>query len=151
MHGTKQNVANSKKLRSRVTNGRGLFPRKLDGQTIDARTVWSRRVRDLIAAYSSDAGGPDELSEGMKAIIRRIALLQAQLERMESKWTIDDGEATPAEIDQYQRVSNTMRRLIESAGLKTRAAKNVTPDLQSHIAQRYGGRRNGRETIEHEA
>jgi hypothetical protein len=123
-----------KKQRSRVSNG-GLFPRKLDGQSIDARTVWSRRVRDLIRSYTSDAGGDDVLSEGMRSIIRRIASLQAQLERMEAQWALDEGDATPATLDQYQKMANSIRRLIESAGLKSRKAKNVT-DLKDYLASR---------------
>jgi hypothetical protein len=129
-----------KKQRSRVTNGRGIFPRKLDGQSIDARTVWSRRVRDLIRSYTSDAGGDDVLSEGMRSIIRRIASLQAQLERMEAQWALDEGEATPATLDQYQKMSNTIRRLIESAGLKSRKAKTV-PDLRAYLSGRGNGQR----------
>lgn len=132
MHGARQSETTMKKQRSRITNGRGLFPRKLDGQSIDARTVWSRRVRDLVRSYASDAGGDDVLSEGMRSIIRRIALLQAQLERMEAQWAIDEGEATPESLDQYQRMANCIRRLIESAGLKTRKAKTVT-DLKDYI------------------
>jgi hypothetical protein len=139
MHGTRQSETTLKKQRSRITNNRSLFPRKLDGQSVDNRTVWARRVRDLVASFTSDAGGDDRLSEAMRSLIRRVALIQVQLERMEAKWAIDDGEATPASLDQYQKLSNSMRRLIETAGLKTRKAKTV-PDLKDYVASRNNGR-----------
>lgn len=122
-----------------------MFPRTLDGQSIDMRGQWTRRVRDLVASYASDAGGADNISEGMRALIRRIALLQSQMERMEAKWAVEDGEATPNQLDSYQRIANTTRRLIESAGLKTRAMKSV-PDLQQYLAAKQRDRE--RVTIE---
>jgi hypothetical protein len=47
------------------------------------RGRWTRRLRDLIAAYTSDAGGTDNISEGLRSIIHRVASLQTQMERIE--------------------------------------------------------------------
>jgi hypothetical protein len=137
MHGTKPKVGN------RVTSGRSLFP-KIDGHLVDGRTSYARRVKDLVSSYTSDAGGNDSIAEGLRSLIRRISCLQAQMEIMEAQWVVD-GEASHAALDQYQRLANTSRRLIESAGLKTRAMKSV-PDLQQYLAAKQRDR--DRVTIE---
>src|SRR3954447_21042400 len=93
--------------RSRVTNGRSILPRPADG-----RSYFARRLRDLIALHSSDLGGEDAMSEAEKAIVRRTAVLICALERLELKFAIDEEAQTPLCLDQYQRMSNTMRRLL---------------------------------------
>ena len=47
------------------------------------------------------------------------------------------GEADAADLDLYQRTSNTMRRHLESVGLE-RVAKDCTPALVSYVAETYG-------------
>lgn len=90
-----------------------------------------RRLRDIVHAHQADLGGSEILSEGQRAILRRAALLQLQLEMQEQKFaTRDDSAATPNEIEVYQRGCNTMRRLLESLGLhEGRKARDVTPPL----------------------
>lgn len=108
--------------RSRVTNGSALLP------DTDGRSAWSRRLRDLITIHLSDLGGEDAVSEAMKAIVRRASVLTVTLERIESGWAKKadkDEEPSAAEIDLYQRASNSLRRLLESVGLE-RKAKDVT-------------------------
>ena len=39
------------------------------------------------------------------------------------------------DIDEFQRTSNSLRRLCESIGLERRA-RDVTPDLQTYLAQK---------------
>jgi hypothetical protein len=92
-----------------------------------------RRLRDIIHAHQADLGGADLLSEGQTAILRRAALLQLQLEMQEQKFAQrEDGFASGAEIEVYQRTSNTMRRLLESLGLhegrKQRAINTLDMD-----------------------
>ena len=55
--------------RSAVTNGSLIF----DG--IDHRSAWMRRLRDLIAAHTSDLGGQDLISEAERVLIRRASML----------------------------------------------------------------------------
>lgn len=148
MQNTAHPTANKSKGRSRITNNRALFPRTIDGQSIDGRGMWSRRLRDLIARYSSDAGGDNAISEGERSIIRRIATLQCALERMEAQFALDEGDATPGQLDQYQRLANSQRRLIETMGLRRRA-RDVTPDLQDYLASR-SRRGTARVTLDHE-
>jgi hypothetical protein len=115
------------KARTRVTNGRGLLP------NVDGRTIWVRRFRDLIALHLSDLGGQDQASEAEKAIIRRIATLIVELERLEMCFA-EAGQATDHQLELYQRTANTLRRLLESVGMQRRP-KDVIP-IDQYLKQR---------------
>ena len=93
-------------LRSAVTNGRKLF---VEG---DSNSAWSRRYRDLIAAFVSDLGGRDALSEAKLALIRRSAALALELEQMEGRLSQGD----EINLDSYGRAASHLRRLLETAG-----------------------------------
>lgn len=105
--------------RSRITNGSTLLP------SIDGRCLWARRFRDLLSLHLSDLGGEENCSEGEKALARRASCLIVELERLEELFAAD--EATPQRLELYQRLTNTLRRCLESIGLKRRA-KDITPD-----------------------
>lgn len=62
-------------------------------------------------------------SQGELAILRRAVTLIIQLEQMEVRFA--QGNDKGYLLDQYQRCSNTLRRLLESLGLQRRA-KDVT-------------------------
>ena len=111
--------------RSRITNGA-----LIDG---DGRSAWSRRMRDLINLHLSDLGGTDNVSEAEKSIVRRVATLTVELERMESVFA-EAGEASPEQLDLYQRVSNSMRRMLETVGLERRAKPVET--LQEYLRKK---------------
>jgi hypothetical protein len=85
----------------------------------------------LIDLHLSDLGGIDAASEAERSIIRRAACLTVELERLELDFALA-GAAKPEQIDLYQRVSNTLRRHLESVGLK-RVPRDVTPDLQTYL------------------
>jgi hypothetical protein len=125
------------------------------------RGVWERRWKDLNTILLNDQGGPDVCSEAEKAIVRRSATLIVALERLEEKFAEAEEGGSPNQLDQYQRLSNTLRRLLESVGLKRRP-RDITPDLQSYLASKHTdrngtdnrtgrkGRARERVTIEHE-
>ena len=98
--------------RSRVTNGAVLLP------GIDGRSTWVRRCRDLIELHTSDLGGADAVSVAESAIVRRAAVIVVELEQMELSFA--KGQASANDLDLYQRTSNSLRRLLESLGLKRR-------------------------------
>jgi len=104
--------------RSRITNGSQLLP------GVKNTNVWARRCRDVIDSYLSDH--PDA-SVAERSIIRRIAVLTTELERLESKFALAE-QADQAELDLYQRTTGNLRRLLESIGLK-REQKDVGPTL----------------------
>jgi hypothetical protein len=127
-NGRKQSDLTLSRVRSAITNGSTL----LSG--VDARTGFMRRLRDLVAAHESDAGGRDILSEGQRAIIRRASMIGLQLEMMEAKFALNEGAASSKELESYQRASNSLRRLLEALGLLAgRKARNVTPSLGALI------------------
>lgn len=113
--------------RSRVTNGKSLFVRGGDG-----RGPWARRMRDIVEAHVSDIGGSDNASQAELSIIRRIATLTVELERIEAKFAVGEGDG---DLDLYQRVASSQRRLLESIGLQRRARDVQT--LEQYVAERY--------------
>jgi hypothetical protein len=76
-------------------------------------------LRDLIALHLSDLGGDSEASEAEKSILRRAATLTIELERLELKFA-KAGEASAFDLDLYQRTSNTLRRHLETVGIRRR-------------------------------
>jgi len=115
--------------RSKITNGKLL--------DVDRRGMWARRFRDLYHAFIADCGGEEILSEGQRAIIRRIATMEVELEQTERRFAVR--VATRKELETFQRVSNSQRRLIETLGIhRGRQSRNLTPDLEQYIEAKYG-------------
>lgn len=83
---------------------------------VDGRTVQARRLRDLIAAHTSELA--HEPSEAEASIIRRASALEVQLEQLEATW-ISQAPAT-ADLEAYSRLSNTLRRHLAAIGLGTK-------------------------------
>jgi hypothetical protein len=106
--------------RSRITNGSALLP------GIDGRSPWVRRCKDVIAAHLSDLGGEDNTSAAERSLVRRCAVLTVELELLEAKFATV-GEASPDDLDLYQRTAGNLRRLLEAVGLQRRQ-RDVTPD-----------------------
>ena len=117
--------------RSRITNGSAL----LSG--VDGRSAWVRRARDLMEAHLDDLGGSDAVSEAERSIVRRASVLSVELERMESAFAAA-GEASIGDLDAYQRAANSMRRLLESVGIKRRT-RDQTPDLGDYLRVKAAG------------
>jgi hypothetical protein len=120
---------------SAITNGR-LLPSNVNGG-VDGRSAWVRRVRDLIAQHTADLGS--DISCAEQALVRRCATLCCELERRELFF------AQTASIDDtalavYQSGVNTLRRTLESLGLKRRA-RDVTPSLSDILRADAAGQR----------
>ena len=114
------------KARSKVTNGY-LLP------GVDGRSTWMRRLRDVIHLHVSDLGGEDSISEAEKSIVRRVATLTVELERLELVFALA-GEAKPEQIDLYQRTANSLRRML--VGLQRKNMRDVSPPTLDVIAER---------------
>jgi hypothetical protein len=142
MHGKQKTKAKGTNAKSKISNGTALLP-KTKGKVshTDGRSSWMRRFKDLIVTHQADLGGAEHLSEAERSIIRRCATLTVLLERLELDFALED-QASPFKIDQYQRVANTLKRLLESLGLKRRA-KDVTPQSPRDYLR-------SRVTIEHD-
>ena len=117
--------------RSAVTNR----SRLLEGG--DGRGPWARRMRDVIELHISDLGGLENASEAEKSIIRRAATLTIELERLEAKFSTLPNGPRDSDLDMYQRCSNSLRRLLETIGIK-RVPRDVTPTLQGFLSDLKG-------------
>lgn len=126
MRGRKRIAPSLSRIRSSLTNGSSLLA------DVDHRTAWMRRLRDLIQAHTIDLGGDDLVSESEQRLIRRAAMLTIQLEMMDSKFALNEGEALRVDLETYQRCSNSLRRLLESLGLK-RVPRDTTPTVDQYL------------------
>jgi hypothetical protein len=106
---------------SRVTNGRQILP------TINHRSVWGRRYRDLASSFVSDlAADDDALSEGQRALIRRASALCLECENLEARFA-HNGGADSDDLNLFQRTANSLRRIIETLGTnRGRIPRDVT-------------------------
>lgn len=138
-----QGLYKKQRNRSRITSGRSLLP-----HGVDMRGVWERRWTDVNALLLSDLGGRDVCSTAEMALIRKAATLIVATERLEERFAEQSDGGTSNQLEAYQRLCNTLRRLLESIGLKRRP-RNVTPDLQDYLASR-SGRSTARVTLEHQ-
>ena len=53
---------------------------------LDGRTAAARRTRQLVASLVADAGGPANITEGMRQLVQRAAVLGAFVEDCETRW-----------------------------------------------------------------
>lgn len=74
------------------------------------------------------------VSSGEMILVRRAAMLCLQSELMEQHWAQNGGEASTKEIETYQRCTNTLRRTLESLGLR-RVPRDVTPHPLDYARQ----------------
>lgn len=114
----KRMLLTSSKLKSAITNGSRVLI------NVDARSAKVRRLRDLINAHEAQLV---DASESEQRLIRRAAMITLLLETLDAKFAADDGAASTADLDVYQRMSNTLRRLLSTLGLHQRM-RDVTPD-----------------------
>jgi hypothetical protein len=122
-------VAKPSKIRSAVTNGARSF---ILG---DGNSSWYRRFKDIVELHISDLGGHQGLSEALLSLVRRAATLEVELERLEGQLSL----GAEIDLDAYSRVTNTLRRTLESIGLK-RVAREVESPLVKHFCRRPPGR-----------
>jgi hypothetical protein len=115
-----------------IFRGRGSSQFSLRASTI---FEWARRLRDLLALHVSDLGGEDVVTAAEHSLCRRISTITVELELLERKFALKGKGAAAEDLDMYLRAANSLRRLLESIGLK-RVARDVTPLLQDYLAER---------------
>lgn len=142
MRARPRHVVAKKKGASRLTNGHAM------PKNVDQRSPWARRFRDLLVLFSSDINDPAALSQGQLALVRRTATLCVELEIMETRFARAGG-AKPQELETFQRVTNTLRRLVECLGIhQGRIAKDVTMDLQQYLARKVHEETDAQEEVQ---
>lgn len=119
--------------RARVSNGSAVLA------GVDGRSTWSRRLRDVIELHLVDLGGAAAVSEAERSIVRRIAALTVELERMESQFA-NDGGASERSLDVYNRAAGNLRRLLEAIGIERRQRNVTPPDLRTYLASKADSR-----------
>src|SRR5580704_6828726 len=118
--------------RSRVTNAEQAGLMLLPG--IDGRNPWVRRVKDLIEVHTSDLGGYEEITAAERSLLRRVAVLTAEAERLEAIFALAD-KPDILHIDLYTRLASQVHRILCSLGLQRRT-KVVGPTLADYMAER---------------
>lgn len=99
----------------------------------DGRGLWARRFREIVAAHTSDLGlPPAAMSEAQRSLIRRVSVLEIELEKLEGILAREEGEI---DLDQYGRASGQLRRLLETLGIE-RVARDTTPSISDLVAGR---------------
>src|SRR6266700_5049064 len=53
---------------------------------LDGRTAAAQKARAIVGRLVADAGGPDNITEGMRQLIQRAALLTLFVEDAEARW-----------------------------------------------------------------
>jgi hypothetical protein len=140
MHGTV--TGKRKSARSAITNGSRLF-----AQRVDLRTSRGSRFKDLIDAYTRDAG--DDLTEAQRAIVRDLAMLQVLAEDLQQKY-MEEGVMGTEEQTQYARITNNIRRHMKTLGL-TAVKPSATDDNISPLEyMKTRGRKPKRERFDDE-
>ena len=140
MHGTATHK--KKSARSAITNGSRLFARH-----VDLRTSRGARFKDLIAAYTHDAG--NDLTEAQRAIVRDLAMLQVLAEDLQQSY-METGSMSQEEQTQYARITNNMRRHMKTLGLTTQR-DDKPDDIPDPLEYAKRGRRARLDADEEEA
>lgn len=101
----------------------------------DERSLYVRRLKELCAEYAYDLGGPDVLSSAQRALIRRVAVMQIELEKLDTRFAEDPtvGERT---LDLYGRTAGNLRRTLETLGIRRVQAPPKT--IAGHLASKRG-------------
>ena len=101
---------------------------------VDGRSAWTRKAASQIRAYLTDLGGIENCSTAERSIVRRVATLEVELERLEERFATA-GEASVEDLETYQRCANSQRRLLEAIGLQRRARDVTTPSIAEYISR----------------
>jgi hypothetical protein len=97
---------------------------------VDGRSAAARRYRDVAIALAADLGGPDQLDEASKVLVRQAAALTVQVESLQTRIVVGEG----IDIEQMTRLSNVLGRTLQRLGLKKPRARPASP-LASHFSR----------------
>jgi len=88
-----QKAPRKPQAQSRITNGKEVLP------GVDMRSRWIRRMRDVMDQLIASRGGADQLDVAEQLVIRRAAVLEAELTYMEARFAkayIPDADSGPS-------------------------------------------------------
>ena len=128
-NGTATKGGQSPYFRSRVSRGLDLLPQ------IDGRSGPARIFKDTYFTLVNHCGGEDGLSETLRLMCRRASALEAECVNLEARFAlahIEGKQPLAGEVDLYQRLVNSQRRVCEALGWH-RTARDITPTLQQYM------------------
>jgi hypothetical protein len=125
-----------KVVRSRIRK-RGERPSRSDRvrlitlRHLDGRTFAASRASQLIMTLEREYSVSDtaSVSEGVRQLCQRGAVLGAILEDFEARWI--SGEAV--DLPSYLATVATQRRVLQALGLQRQGPRDVTPSLGSYL------------------
>ena len=123
-----QTAPSAPQFATRVGMGRDILP------GVSGASLMGRRLKEIVAALTSDLGGESEMTEAKTHLVRRIAVMVAQLELIEA--AVARGERA-FNVGEYSTAVNALKRLLEAIGLDRRQ-RDVTVDLQTSLARANG-------------
>src|SRR4051812_31281 len=74
-----------------------------------------QRFAELVARYCADCGDED-ISESVRAYLRRIAFIEITLQDLEQEY-VNAGSSSPKERAEYQKLTTTQSKLMRTIGL----------------------------------
>jgi hypothetical protein len=92
----------------------------------------SRTANETLTKFETEKGGSDTITEGVRQLCQRAALLGVILEDFESRYM------NSAEIDlpDYLAIISTQRRVLQTLGLERSGPRDVTPSLGSYLTDK---------------
>jgi hypothetical protein len=97
---------------------------------LDLRTGAAKRVIQLVRTWEAEIGGPEVLTESLRQLIQRAALLSVLIEASEAEWL--SGGALAESV--YFAAVNSLRRILATIGVDRRGLKDITPPTLADIA-----------------
>lgn len=103
----------------------------------DERSVYVRRIKEIVADHVDDRGGVESMSASEKSLIRRVAVMTIELEKLETRFAEDPsvGERT---LDLYSRTAGNLGRLLDRLGIKRKEQQPLT--IAGHLARKRAGK-----------
>jgi hypothetical protein len=103
---------------------------------VDHRSPTVRRLKELKQLQLADLGGADNISEAERILVQRASMLALQTELMEHRWlSLQNGEASPKQMQLYQSAVGALERTLRAVGLKRRP-KIINPPTLEHYLKR---------------
>lgn len=99
------------------------------------------RYRDLIDNHVADVGGPENIGEPVKSILRRASELITELELLERKFVVTGG--TPEQLESYQSAAKSVKQLLEGVGLERPGRDRVKIKRLDKLLRRMQSDRDG--------
>jgi hypothetical protein len=99
---------------------------------IDQRSEAWKRANQLIATLENERGGAEHITEAMRQLVQRAAVLSAVIEDQEAHWVA--GEAI--DMVSYLSAIGVQRRVLLSLGLERQGPRDITPALSSYLAEK---------------